>query len=139
MADADEKTCTKCHELKPATAFYKQGKYRKSSCIECVRGSAKGQYGRTSRETKDRWKRTATARRYGLSLEEYDELVAAHERCPICLTTEPGGVGWTIDHDHETGKVRGVLCSECNLALGKLQDNVASLTRAQAYLEVHGE
>jgi Recombination endonuclease VII len=136
MANADEKTCTKCREPKPVTAFYKQGKYRRSVCIECTKESVRGSYSRTSQEIKDGRKRRATARRYGLTLEEYDVLVAEHQHCPICLTTDPGGVGWAVDHNHETGKVRGILCSECNLAIGKLRDNVANLTRAQVYLEV---
>ena len=58
-----------------------------------------------------------------------------HERCPICQTADPGKPDWCIDHDHETREVRGLLCSECNMGIGLLYDNIANLTRAQAYLE----
>ena len=64
-----EKTCTDCGELKPVTDFNKQGKYLTSRCKPCLALARKGQYGRTAQATKDRWKRTATARRkwFGLS------------------------------------------------------------------------
>ncbi len=120
------------------TNFYRQGKYRKSKCKDCTRSENAGWYSRLTDDQKARYKRTARAKKFGLTLEEYDDLLDGHERCPICLSTEPGGQGdWHIDHDHETGKVRGLLCSRCNLALGHLKDNVASMTRMQAYLEVH--
>lgn len=137
MANADKKTCTKCAELRPLTDFHKQGKYRKSRCKFCTKGENAGMYARLTEEQKARYKRRERAKRYGLTLEEHDDLFDRHERCPICLTEDPGPKGWFIDHDHETGKVRGLLCSTCNFAIGLLYDNVANLTRAQAYLEVN--
>jgi hypothetical protein len=53
--------------------------------------------------------------------EEFLDLVLAQDgRCRICKTDQPGGYGnqWHIDHDHETGVVRGLLCSTCNTKLG---------------------
>lgn len=130
------KTCTKCGEDRPITDFHKQGKYRWSRCRFCTKGENAGAYARMPQEQKDRYKRTERAKRYGLTLEEHDKLFDGHEQCPICLTANPGAKDWAIDHNHVTGKVRGLLCDSCNLGLGKFKDNVASLTRAQAYLEV---
>lgn len=55
--------------------------------------------------------------------------------CAICRTTEPGKQGWHVDHAHNgTGDVRGVLCSSCNLGLGRFKDSVLILEKAITYL-----
>lgn len=61
------------------------------------------------------------ARLYGLTVEEMRSLLA-RDRCDICGTSEPGGRGdWHVDHDHKTGRARGVLCMSCNHAVGKFE------------------
>lgn len=86
--------------------------------------------------------RTAVAARksrlkvfYGLTVEEVDAMAA--EGCQICGTTDwPGRHARPhVDHDHKTGKVRGILCSECNTGLGKFKDDPALTQAATAYLE----
>jgi hypothetical protein len=74
---------------------------------------------------------------YGLTPEQVEEMAATG--CAICGTTEWGGRHSrpAVDHDHKTGKVRGVLCSECNYGLGKFGDDPARLRAAAAYLEAH--
>jgi Recombination endonuclease VII len=71
---------------------------------------------------RDRWLRA----RYGISWAEYQEILKAQGgKCAVDTCTEPpGGRGGTyhVDHDHITGKVRGLLCSNCNRALGLLRD-----------------
>lgn len=58
--------------------------------------------------------------------------------CAICLTAMVyngrKSNSATVDHDHNTGKVRGLLCRRCNVALGQLDDNIESLKRAINYL-----
>lgn len=139
MANADKKTCTQCGEQRPVSDFHKQGKYRKSRCKDCTKGENAGMYARLSEEKKAQYKRTERAKRYGLTLEEHDRLFYEHEYCPGCLTTSPGPRGWFIDHDHETGEVRGLLCQHCNFVLGHARDNIATLTRLQVYLEVNDD
>ncbi len=58
-------------------------------------------------------------------------------RCAICETDEPRGRHSTfnVDHNHETGVVRGLLCCDCNLSIGKLGDDPARLRAAADYLE----
>jgi hypothetical protein len=58
--------------------------------------------------------------RYSLTKKQWDDLFMSQgNKCGICKTTEAGHPhGWNTDHDHETNKVRGILCHECNLALG---------------------
>lgn len=75
----------------------------------------------------------STRSRYGLSEEEFALLQAAGS-CPIC---ERSGVPMEVDHDHATGKVRAILCSRCNSALGLFCEDPNLMLRAIAYLEAH--
>lgn len=80
--------------------------------------------------------RTIWLRQYGLTPETYAEMFAAQgDRCKICGTSEaPARGSFCVDHDHKTGKVRGILCSECNTGLGKFRDDPDLLRAAIAYL-----
>lgn len=74
-------------------------------------------------------------RLYGLTQEAYDALFASQgKRCAICKTDKFNGVGPCVDHDHLTGKVRGILCVSCNSILGHAKDNVFALKAAIDYL-----
>ena len=71
-------------------------------------------------------------RTYGLTPEAYDILLAKHDgSCHICKQIK----NLSIDHRHTTGEVRGLLCTNCNTALGSFKDDVALLKRAIEYLE----
>jgi len=74
------------------------------------------------------------AKNYKLTIEEYDVLFEAQDgHCAICGN---GGDRWLdVDHDHETGRLRGLLCRRCNMGLGALGDSVESLQRAIDYLK----
>jgi Recombination endonuclease VII len=65
-----------------------------------------------------------------------DVLLAVQgNKCACCPATEPGSkVGWHVDHDHKTGKVRGVLCHKCNIAIGMAEDNPFRLVALIQYL-----
>lgn len=79
---------------------------------------------------------------YGLTIEEVEQLKSAQNNaCAICnilLPDKPGKTGWHVDHDHNTGKVRGILCARCNHGLGRFKDNVAILNNAILYLTKNG-
>ena len=69
---------------------------------------------------------------HNISVEEYDVLYTIQQgRCAIC----GAGGALVIDHNHETGKVRGLLCNECNLGLGKFHDRLFLLHKAAEYLD----
>lgn len=77
--------------------------------------------------------------RYGISPDEMRQM---HERqngcCAICGTPEAElKRRLCIDHDHETGKVRGLLCDPCNNGIARFKEDVDSLRAAAAYLESH--
>lgn len=75
--------------------------------------------------------------KYGITEEQYDEMLAAQEgKCAICSTDKPTGKWkvFAIDHCHDTGKVRGLLCNECNRGMGLLRDAPELLIKAAEYL-----
>ena len=79
-------------------------------------------------------------RNYGITLVEYDEMLAAQQiKCAICKKDQSDGGHLCIDHCHETGKIRGLLCHSCNRGLGFFKDQTAILEAAIAYLERHSE
>lgn len=78
-------------------------------------------------------------RKFGISLTIYDAMRAKQKKgCAICPATKPGGRGtWHVDHDHSTGKVRALLCQNCNIGLGSFKDQPLLLDKAAAYLRGH--
>jgi hypothetical protein len=73
-------------------------------------------------------------RKYGLTQDEYDRMLADQAgRCRGCGSDDPGPRGWNIDHCHETGRVRCLLCLRCNTILG-LADEDADVLRQLAQL-----
>ena len=76
---------------------------------------------------------------YGITLKEYDSLYARQNgKCAICGTEQWGDRGPFVDHDHDTGEVRGILCSKCNYALGLFGDSLTLITLAAEYLKKSG-
>lgn len=117
------KECITCHQVKPLGDFYFRPdtqKYR-NECKECFKA-------------KSRLKAT------GWTPEEYQyALKVQSNRCAICgclLDTSSETLG-CADHDHSTGKPRGVLCMHCNTALGLFKDNIENLENAIRYIEEH--
>lgn len=122
------KTCKKCK----SDDLYPDGR-----CKPCKRAAQKAYYKRKNEETGGEWRKRyagpdtnrQAARMYGISVEEVESL-RGRGKCDVCDGVE----GLSIDHDHETGKVRGLLCRGCNLALGHVGDDVARLGKLIEYL-----
>jgi hypothetical protein len=75
--------------------------------------------------------------RYGLTSEDYDALYEFQGgRCALCRIATGKSRRLTVDHDHKTGKVRGLLCRPCNNILGMARDAISFFRRCIAYLEV---
>ena len=114
------KWCPDCTEAKPLDDFHRalrQSGGRASYCKAC-----KGR----------RDERRRLERLYGMTPEEVQELIASQDGlCAVCHDRP----AQHIDHDHETGLVRGVLCFCCNAALGQFRDQVEILRSAITYLE----
>ena len=74
-------------------------------------------------------------KRYGITLEEYDKLLTAQEyKCAICDMFLKNIIVH-LDHNHQTGEIRGLLCQKCNFGLGNFQDNSSLLQKAIKYLD----
>jgi hypothetical protein len=74
-------------------------------------------------------------RKYGITLDEYDAMLAAQDGgCAICGAPEPDGQSLHVDHCHDTDAIRGLLCFRCNAGLGQFEHCVERLEAAAAYL-----
>lgn len=75
--------------------------------------------------------------KYGLTPEDYKAILAKQgEVCEICKQPESGKHGHlSVDHNHATGKIRGLLCTDCNVGIGRLKDSIATLRSAIDYLK----
>jgi hypothetical protein len=80
-------------------------------------------------------------RTYGITADEADQILAAQNgRCAICSRPAPDRLAsMHLDHDHETGRIRGFLCLDCNQGLGKMRDSPDLLLRALVYLRQHSQ
>lgn len=93
------------------------------------------------------YKRSQLLRRYGLTLAEFDAMRRAqNDLCAICNKPETAKSPiadsprtLAVDHDHVTGKIRGLLCSACNSGIGRFGDDLNLMRRAMAYLEYHAK
>ena len=76
-------------------------------------------------------------REFGITMEEYEHILDAQGGvCAICEgESDARGRDFAVDHDHFTGKIRGILCRGCNVGIGNLKEDVETLKRAIKYLE----
>ncbi|MFD8811901.1 endonuclease VII domain-containing protein [Streptomyces sp. NPDC059627] len=114
------KLCLKCGEVKPWSEWHRNATASDGLSTRCKAcRAAEGRAGHLKRN-------------YNLTEAERDAMIAAqYGLCAICLDAPPVHV----DHCHKTGRVRGVLCFNCNSAIGKLRDKPDAARRAAAYLE----
>ena len=139
----EQRTCNKCHQLKPLTEFYKTGRKndtnpnnRHYTCKECTKARVSAAHAANP----DRARQAFMRRVYGITIADYDQLLKDQNySCAICPTTEPGGKHnvFNVDHCHSTGKVRALLCRNCNMLLGMAKDRPEYLTQLIAYLAKH--
>lgn len=112
----------------------KAPKYPRSGyCRECRKEHDKRYY----EERKESIRSKLRERVYGLSEEDYQALIKKQDgRCVICRSQDPGrSKYWNVDHCHDSGKVRGLLCTTCNTGLGHFKDDAELLKAAVKYLE----
>ena len=135
--------CTHCHWALPVSAFQKRRTKRgfvpRSWCNKCrhIPQSEKARLSHRERSRRNA-KRPSNKRRqcvkFGITLLHYEEMLQAQGGvCAICGKQQEGR-SLSVDHCHETGRIRGLLCTRCNLGIGNLQDDPGVLRKAIEYL-----
>ena len=117
------KQCRSCGVEKPLSDYYSApGRNAFTECKEC---------------NALRNKRNKLKKRYGISLEDYNKLFEKQEGCcAICgIHQTEIEKSLAVDHCHSTGKVRGLLCFDCNTGIGKLKDDYELVYKAYRYLK----
>jgi hypothetical protein len=121
------KLCGSC--LASFTPKHPRQKYCSLPCQKIAAYKASKTWGENNLEKR---RSSATRTRYKISIDEHQKLIEDFSSgCGICGQVKK----LVVDHDHKTGKIRGMLCISCNLSLGQLGDDIASLQRAILYLE----
>jgi hypothetical protein len=130
------KVCGKCSLEKPISSFdsNKRGTLGlQSYCKVCSK-----QY-RDKNKNPLKSREQHLVRTFGLSLSDFNIMLDSQKGvCAICHTA-PASVPLNVDHCHTTGKVRGLLCGNCNRSLGLMKDNADRLRAAANYLERFNE
>lgn len=137
------RVCKTCNVEKNISEFPVRKGYRdgiRPHCIVCrreyeVKSFHKHKHKRPYCYEYDRDKKLKSA--YGIGYAEYLKMFAAQGgACAICGTTSTGKrKAFHVDHCHETGNIRGLLCSNCNSGIGNLRDDIKLLQRAIEYLQ----
>ncbi len=138
------KTCSKCAEAKLLREFAADKRHKdglQSHCRDCKTEYDKQYYPKQKEQIKRASRKSKLKRLYGMVEEDYQNLLVGQKGvCAICgqpelrmLYGKESRLG--VDHSHETGIVRGLLCSNCNQILGNAKDNPDRLRRAALYLE----
>jgi len=138
--EAIGKRCPRCGRAEPEVTFgrnRRRGDGRAVYCASCTRLYANTYYAAKSHDC-------IVSKAYGLKRGQYAEMLEAQGGvCAICGQPEAQKFAGklkrlSVDHDHQTGRARALLCSACNAIIGYGQDDKARLQKAIAYLEAHG-
>ena len=152
MIATENKTCTTCKIPKSLVSFNKEPKGRlgvKSKCKPCekqYRLSHRKQGNKSIASWRsrnpERFKSIELKGKYGITLEQYNSILRSQNGvCAICCRPEKSHDhrgklrDLSVDHCHQTGKIRGLLCFDCNTALGKFNEDVEVIASACEYLE----
>jgi len=142
----EAKTCPKCGFHMSLDGFHRSRSNRDGRaiwCKTCIAAYQKNYRAVNAATIRQRKRQDSLKTKYGLTVAAWqDKLSAQGGACALCGTTEPGGKGWAVDHNHHCcpgqntcGQcVRGILCQKCNHRLAALED-FAWFDRAQRYLK----
>lgn len=121
-----------CQGCGPDVSVY----YRRRRGLWICRTARRQHDAQRSPEQRSATNRRHALKKYGITPGDYDQLLAEQDGvCAICAQPESiEGRVLAVDHDHQSGAVRGLLCGRCNRAIGLLLDDPELLTRAANYL-----
>jgi len=136
------KTCTKCQQEKPLANFWPDRRRGGvlPHCKACKAASARRWRAANPHKEFERYwnnpqgeRERHLVRKYGISQADYDRMLTAQNGgCAICHKTQERA--FDVDHNHQTGEVRGLLCTNCNRMVGHAGDDAERLEAAAAYL-----
>lgn len=159
-----QRCCKVCHLSKPLTDFYDadrqkhkppEERRKQKACKQCVLTSRKAYQQLPERKIRhqalqnirrnrqrEKYRNEKLGVRFGINLQEYEEMFKAQGGvCAICKKPEESLHHITkeikrlaVDHDHKTGKIRGLLCFRCNTFIGRCEDDVSFFSSIVAYL-----
>ena len=137
--EADTKRCSKCEVTKTIDGYHKSKSTHDGFYPYC-KDCACAYRSQWAKDNPERVRATNRKNLYGITPEEYTNLMA--RQCGMCAVCQC----WLadlpakqvhIDHNHDTGKVRGVLCHSCNAMIGHARESIKHLYSAAYYLEMH--
>lgn len=145
LTKVTEKACSRCMQVLPAAEFYPHRRMKsglQSHCRTCARKwhNERPEYVRQKNaeykaKNPDYSRNWARRTKFGLTPEQVSAMRDSQNGlCAGCYTPLTRA-NECVDHCHSTGKIRGLLCDSCNVSLGRLQDNPATLRRLADYLE----
>jgi hypothetical protein len=133
--------CSQCKTLKEKAEFHRNASQKgglQSTCKSCSKARVAA-YKSANPVTREKARGYSIKWKYGLSQEGVNTILQTQKnRCPICLDVLNHS-RMHVDHCHRSNKIRGLLCFNCNLALGHLKDNEETAARASSYLKRHNE
>ena len=143
------KVCTRCGKTKDETAFLKSDSVRGRTpdCRDC-RNKYNREYRKHRRDTDEEYRRKCIKsiwpwrrrKKYNLTPEQVDQMLKDQNgACKCCGGINQDGRPLFIDHDHTTNKVRGLLCKDCNSALGWARDSSQLLRALADYLDGYSQ
>jgi hypothetical protein len=125
------KLCSHCKIEKDLSEYYRNPSSKdglRYVCKPCARKQYKEYYPTRGRDSQ--LKRT-----YGITLSQRNELIEQQEgKCKICKVELAGGKHTHIDHDHNTGRIRGILCNHCNVGIGMFKNDKELVHKIIEYL-----
>jgi hypothetical protein len=151
------KTCPDCSQSKPISEYYKRKralkypdsisgyqtickpcfkKQRADYVVENKEKCLEADHKRYQNSDKTNWRASNYRIKFGISLEDYNRMFDEQEgKCKICKRHQSILKSrLAVDHNHSTGKIRGLLCRPCNSALGLLKENIDTLSNCIEYL-----
>lgn len=144
----EAKICPHCKIEKSISDYHKDKKNKDglaSSCKDCRNKMAQSWYHnlvakKWNKQHIERARKNQLKAKYNITIEDYDKMFMQQNGvCAVCGKTESSKNQYglrrlSVDHNHKTGKVRGLLCAKCNQAIGLFDDNVDYLLNAVEYL-----
>lgn len=130
------KTCSRCKQKKSKSEFCRNRLNSDGLHLQCKTCHSESQR-KYRKQNKRKIQDHRLRKRYGISIDDYDRMATTQgHKCAICGGQNFGKnrSRFCVDHDHETGQIRALLCNKCNRGIGYLNDDPDLLERAADYI-----